>query len=170
MIDRRVSNEELIKQGQFKIDQMLVASKVFYSSLQTYFDRGAEKVKDEVIAKDELFQKSIAEWYTFIENSVKLKQIPTEINDRFLTINKKLQEFITHVSAKNTMMHEMAATDSRIIDVYSQLMQKNINEIKTDSKLSRYVIVVAICMAVILGAFFAWLTTLSILNPIKDVT
>lgn len=162
--------EGAIDKGNFRVDDMQVARKIFNTAVIAYFQNPSDQRRAEVENTLAKMNESIAAWLELIQNSEALRAIHGDIAGRIDSINQALQLYHTRVEGQRQVSGKMKAAEELIDAKTGEMVDatgKRLDELKV---VARTVILITILAAVIMGIAFAWLTTRSITGPIRQVT
>ena len=162
--------EGVIKKGDFRIEDMQVARKIFDTAVNAYFQHPSDKRRQEVVNTLAKMNESIVTWFDLVQNSESLRAIHGDITARMDLINQALQQYYTRVEGQQQVSGKMKAAEELINAKIKEMVDstgKSLDEMKV---LARAIILAAILAAMVMGVGFAWLTTRSITGPIRQVT
>ncbi|MBU1564830.1 MAG: methyl-accepting chemotaxis protein [Proteobacteria bacterium] len=162
--------EDLIKTGSFKTEDMMFSYKLYSSSILSYFERANEIGKKTTITAGKKYEESIEEWHKVVENSKSLMEVHASISERFKKIDSLMQDYFRLIDNQLGLIGKMQSIDGEVNTASQKLMEGSSQQVEKVNGISRTVITLAICVAIAMGLFFAWLTTLSITGPIREVT
>lgn len=162
--------EDLIKDGSFKFEDMMLNYKLYSSNIRSYFERASEISKKATLASGKKLEESIQEWYKVIENSTSLKEVHGKILARFQKIQPQMLEYFRLAESQLERRKQMQAIDTQANAISVKLMEESAQQVEKVNGVSRTFISIALFVAIAMGLFFAWLTTHSITGPIRDVT
>ncbi|WP_054029520.1 HAMP domain-containing methyl-accepting chemotaxis protein [Desulfatitalea tepidiphila] len=161
---------DLIKQGMFRTEDMLVAQSFLQSGTIGYFERPSASRWQQIEAYEKQLSDAMAKWFDLIENSDELREVHAKISARYDLICESLKHHYDQVIGQQEMQQKMSGAGERIGQITNGLLEKATQGLEQVQSLSLTVIGVAMFAAVLLGVVFAWLTTRSITGPIKQVT
>lgn len=162
--------EEVIQKGDFRIEDMQVARKLFNTAVAGYFQHPSDQRRQEVDTAIGKMNESVAEWLELIQNSDSLRKIHDDIKTRMDLIKQALQQYYARVEAQQQVSVKMKTSEELINTSMGEVVESTGKELDQMKVLARTIIFSAICAAVAMGVLFAWLTTRSITGPIRQVT
>ncbi|EKD34340.1 MAG: methyl-accepting chemotaxis protein, partial [uncultured bacterium] len=162
--------EEIIKKGDFRIEDMQVARKIFNTGVTAYFQHPSDLRRREVEATLVKMNESIAAWFDLIQNSDSLRKIHADIIARMDLIKQALQQYYARFEGQQQVSVKMKTAEELINTSIKDVVQSTGKRLDQMKALARTIILAAIFAAVSMGVLFAWLTTRSITGPIRQVT
>jgi methyl-accepting chemotaxis protein len=162
--------EALIESGEFRIEEMLLSAKVVHAGLAAYFERSTDEHMRQNQQRIKQFETEIAEWYTLIERSDSLKDTHVLIKERYDLLTDGMQQYYTQIALQKEHLARMDKAVQNLRTISNQTGEALSNQLAEVEAIARLIIVAAIVCALVLGAFFAWLTARSITQPILKVT
>lgn len=162
--------EELIKSGSFRIDDLLLNSKLYSSAILAYFERPDEAGKKAILDGEKKFFAALTDWHQVIENSKSLKEVHDSILERTKKLQQQCGEYFRLADDQRRLIAEMRSIDSELSTLSNRLMEESAQRIDKVNTVSGGIIQAAMAIAIAMGLLFAWLTTHSITGPIREVT
>jgi methyl-accepting chemotaxis protein len=162
--------EAVIKKGDFRIDEMEMARKIFTTAVNAYFQHPSDQRRAEVENTFVKLNESVASWLNLVQNSDSLRAIHGEIAARIDLIRQTMQQYYAKVESQNTVNVKMKASAELINSTIRETVDATGRRLDEMKVLARAIILAAILAAVFIGIGFAWLTTRSITGPIRQVT
>ncbi len=162
--------EEIIDKGGFRIDDMQIARKLFHTAVNSYFQHPSDQRRQEVEVSIGKMNESTAAWLDLVQNSESLRAVHGDIVARMDQIKQALRQHYEKVEGQRQVNVKMQAAEEIINSKIKEMVDSTGKKLDEMETLARTIILAAILAAVAMGVFFAWLTTRSITQPIRQVT
>jgi methyl-accepting chemotaxis protein len=162
--------KELIRTGELWIEDMLVEHELFFASLQSYIERNTKKRWEQLDNKSKAFNNVMTDWGKKVESSPELLKIFEQIQERYKKVADQIKTYRDKVTNQERLLLQMEKAESEIKNVFKGIGESTFNRLENDKKVSQFIIIFSIIFAIVLGTLYAFVSTRSVIKPIRRVT
>ena len=161
---------DLIQTGELWIENMATELQIFRSSLRAYFERNTKLRWQQLESQSDIFNKTISEWGLKVEGSEDLALIHKDILKKYVALKERIQEYREKESTQEELLSQMDKAEQKIKKTFDEISESTFSSLERVKKVSQYIVIISIILAIMLGSLYAWISTRSVIKPIRRVS
>lgn len=161
--------KELYEAGAFWTKDIVASYGIFRASAEGFFERNTNAHWDAVAKTGEATSAAIDAWYEMVSNSDSLGPIGKEMKAVYGSLNEALEKYNQDFTQETTERAKLTAIREKIWAGLETVEDATFQKMTRIKKYSVATIVGSTIAAVLLGVLCAFLSSRSIVNPVKQV-
>ncbi len=164
-----IAVSRLVKEGSFKIEEMLTKTEVATAACHMYLDRNTdmrwEKLQDTLVDQ----QVAIDAWYEKMKNSDELRAKGEKIKKETASVHALLKNYHDAVVVQEKSKDQMTVHKHRLNRFFNDITTQTTEKLKTVEKFSNSIILGFMGASVFLGVLYAFFSTRAIVRNIRRI-
>ncbi|MFW5635023.1 MAG: methyl-accepting chemotaxis protein [Thermodesulfobacteriota bacterium] len=160
---------EVIREGEFLIEEMETRNRLLYAAFIAYFDRNTPSRLARIESVMKEMDAAIEAWIELIRGSEDYLALGEEIRSRFRRLQEHIEAYQAQVAIQHQKGQEMTALENQLTDLFSSFILSTTDRLTEVKQLAVRVILGCTAAALILGILYAVLSTRFLVGDLREV-